>query len=498
MKKTNTFIAMTLLAACGSALQAQVVINEVYENPPGDAQGNDDVLEFIELYGEPGMDLTGYAIGLFKGGSDGEFNEPNDIPDVYAELDEAFTLDGLSLGPNGFLVLYNGTDSQSLIPLFAPAETTGVSFFDAHIQNPNDINGNLQNDYSSSYLLIRKRPGHSIENGMSVYGPGYAMWKDENPDVDFDGKLDFGIEIPLNRDIGIPAAPAPSRMDPMQIIDEIGWSNAGGKEYVRTSEHEISQTDGFNPDAATRIRYYATNPMLGTRINSDDEVVPTRIADESWIYGEVMGVSIDFTYDPMAYGAPTDPSGDGFADIAIESDGDTFKITPGDYNDHAATGISQFRFVTGDLDFDGDVDADDLSLFDTMLLGADFDATEDYIDSDTGQPIADPSNPGMNFQSYIFQNRLANAYLAARGLDSTDGSESPSEADRIVLAGLVGDVACNDADFAEPLGELNFFDVSAFLSAFASMDASADLNGDSQFNFFDVSAYLSAYSAGCP
>ncbi len=57
---------------------------------------------------------------------------------------------------------------------------------------------------------------------------------------------------------------------------------------------------------------------------------------------------------------------------------------------------------------------------------------------------------------------------------------------------------CNDADFAEPYGELTFFDVSAFLTAFNAMDASADLNNDSMFNFFDVSAFLTAYSAGCP
>lgn len=57
---------------------------------------------------------------------------------------------------------------------------------------------------------------------------------------------------------------------------------------------------------------------------------------------------------------------------------------------------------------------------------------------------------------------------------------------------------CNDADLAEPLGELNFFDVSAFLSAFDSADPSVDLNNDGEVNFFDVSLFLSAFNAGCP
>lgn len=47
-------------------------------------------------------------------------------------------------------------------------------------------------------------------------------------------------------------------------------------------------------------------------------------------------------------------------------------------------------------------------------------------------------------------------------------------------------------------GMLNFFDVSAFLSAFAAMDSAADFNGDGVYNFFDVSAFLALFAAGCP
>ncbi len=47
-------------------------------------------------------------------------------------------------------------------------------------------------------------------------------------------------------------------------------------------------------------------------------------------------------------------------------------------------------------------------------------------------------------------------------------------------------------------GTLNFFDVSAFLTAFNSMNPIADFTGDGNFNFFDVSAFLQAYNAGCP
>jgi hypothetical protein len=47
-------------------------------------------------------------------------------------------------------------------------------------------------------------------------------------------------------------------------------------------------------------------------------------------------------------------------------------------------------------------------------------------------------------------------------------------------------------------GELNFFDVSAFLVAYFDSDPAADFNGDGMFNFFDVTAFIVAYNAGCP
>ena len=47
-------------------------------------------------------------------------------------------------------------------------------------------------------------------------------------------------------------------------------------------------------------------------------------------------------------------------------------------------------------------------------------------------------------------------------------------------------------------GNLNFFDVSAFLAAYNTMNPIADFTGDGMFNFFDVSAFLAAYNMGCP
>jgi len=47
-------------------------------------------------------------------------------------------------------------------------------------------------------------------------------------------------------------------------------------------------------------------------------------------------------------------------------------------------------------------------------------------------------------------------------------------------------------------GVLDFFDISAFLSAFSAMDPISDFTDDGQWDFFDISAFLSAFSSGCP
>lgn len=47
-------------------------------------------------------------------------------------------------------------------------------------------------------------------------------------------------------------------------------------------------------------------------------------------------------------------------------------------------------------------------------------------------------------------------------------------------------------------GVLDFYDVSAFLTAYIAEDSIADFNSDAAYNFFDVSAFLLVYKGGCP
>jgi hypothetical protein len=72
-------------------------------------------------------------------------------------------------------------------------------------------------------------------------------------------------------------------------------------------------------------------------------------------------------------------------------------------------------------------------------------------------------------------------------------------ADRLAGAAYAFGLACAcPADFNAD-GLLNFFDLAAYLGAFAAGDPVTDLAPPSGvFNFFDVAAYIALYNAGCP
>ncbi|HPF38868.1 MAG TPA: lamin tail domain-containing protein [Phycisphaerae bacterium] len=410
MKNWRISLILAAMACCLAGVAqrtyAQVVINEVLQNPEG---SNDELWEYFELYGRPGMDLTGYAIGLMNGGIDANNDGIIGPGDTVPEIDEAFGLDGLTLGANGFLVIYNdtgGTSNLVNLGLIDPASNV-VSFTAAHIPNTFDVAGKLSNDGSSTYVLVRKRVDHSIDmNNQSVYGANYFFHKDVRHDVDGDGNIDVGTET---NTIG---TGEPARMlQPIQIVDELAWSNGGGLEYTSSRQYEISDTPGFNPDMVSRLAYYCSNPRRGHRTagNAGNPFTTeiTSIADESFIYGEMitsLPISADFfkyktAIDVMtgftttkaptdlsaaAYDASCDPEPDdapnaGCSPISgggyqyTDIDVTDFVITPGTFNDHPTNAnVQQFRFVRGDFNVDGLVNhIDERMILDRMGWGLD-------------------------------------------------------------------------------------------------------------------------------
>ena len=77
-------------------------------------------------------------------------------------------------------------------------------------------------------------------------------------------------------------------------------------------------------------------------------------------------------------------------------------------------------------------------------------------------------------------------------------TDTPSDQDAGAVHIFDGPFPCGIADKSATFGELNIFDVSAYLQEFIGGDPMADLNGDGILNFFDISAFLTAFGAGCP
>jgi hypothetical protein len=414
------------------------------------------------------------------------------------------------------LVLYNDTDNNSLIPGNVPAATAIVPWSDAHIPST-DTAGSLNDEGSSTYILMRAR-----QNPDNVR-------KEILPDLDFDGVVDFGTEAgPFY------GGSSPEAVQPFQRVDELAWSNAGGKEYVSDSDRELSETPGFNPDFIARIEYYFDNPMLGHRTRPDGsggfEILPTRTADESFVYGEVsMGVTADTSADFLGLAqtkGPTDQSAtpyDGSCDpepydpgpnpACVPSAGGSFlftdvdltgwEVTPGDYNDGAGlfqirlgvaqsgddlpAGFSGRVWADGDLDFDGVVDGDDLSLA-QQFLGA--------TPGDT-EPASDPQ--GEDTVRWVYQLSEFQALEMARHLDSADGpmggnANAVTEADLDALTAMIALPGDTNGDGAVDLNDLLTV-LSNFGDATAGGAADGDIDGNGEVDLNDLLTVLSNFGA---
>jgi hypothetical protein len=537
MKSASLLATIAGLCAVASVAHAQVVINEVYLNPPGGGT-TDDRWEYIEIYGPPGMSLTGWAVAQVMGGMDADGNDVpgpgiggGDNGDETPEIDEAFSLDGLTIGANGLLCVFNDVSNDLQLAQFNPA-TARRSFALSNIPSI-DVAGRLRNDGSATYMLVRRRPAHALNaSGQSLYGgsttptyPGnpYTFRKDVNQDVDFDGRLDFGgiatlidLNIPFPAETpvdsergGAPATPPASIMEPIQVVDDIAWSNEGGKEYTRSTQQEISETPGFNPDAVSRVFYFGSNPERG-HIFTGTEMISTRMADEEFIYGDIPSVTTN-DYAPSTSLAPakgpTDPNGPTYnASGALDPSGEFllndiningFNVTPGNFNDvnSSASGganIVQFRFVRGDFNFDGVVDCADKALIEQA-------SSEGWTLDDAATIVRRNNTPetsdDISYAGWRFEGREFNGLLAMIRMSLTDGSTGEWTSGQVVQAGQIVGWG----------GAVTAVDLSTFNTEFATLECAApcpacpaDFDQDGGVTGADVEAFFLAFESGDP
>ncbi len=390
-----------------------VFINEIFINPPGGTDANE---EFIELMGTPGMKLDGYAIANIDGTEQKFFplGSIPPIPSVTPEIDEFFSLDGLSLGANGILVIGAGIEGNYLEILPDSnyrrwRHTNNVTQQDGIWNGLLDTPGNLQNDGSKTITLIRNRPGitendptnsnglrwgkdikHDTELITPVFDDNDGMDKDQygNGNLDKAEPNNYG-----GTTLDLKGSSTPADItDDLEVVDEISYEGGRGWEYdlddrtvdVGSSDgsfpqrnvHALDDPNGFNPDALTRVDYRTKGDGWVPVAGATGEMINGHnwqdTATEQWIRGEsgvsatmgvVLGPNNFYTNvanpDPDAV-QPFEVNVPLWLDDGFDIDYDftammTYQIMPGRINPLAVS------FIPGDVDRDGDCDTDDIA-----------------------------------------------------------------------------------------------------------------------------------------
>ncbi|MHC4089909.1 MAG: hypothetical protein ACYSVY_06465 [Planctomycetota bacterium] len=398
--------ALACMLMLAPVAQATVFVNEVYINPPG---ASDNGREFIELLGTPGRKLDGYAIAVLDG-TEEKFYPLDSIPPVplpHPEIDELFSLDGLTLGPNGILVLGIETGSTFWYP--ALLADSHFAWWLVIWNGGLDAPSQLGNDGSFTIMLVRNRPGrteaepthpdglrwgkdipHDAELFTPVLDPVDGLWKDQWGN----GDLDMGQSNGLGGDtLDIKGALTSGDItDDVEIVDEVSYEDGRGWEYDLDERHvdlgsgfgglperrvhTMDDPAAFNPDALSRVDYRTKGDGWPPGGGGSGELLNGNnwqdTATEQWIRGEGTTGNVPSEGNRLGFFYANDPNVDPEAvqpytthvplwlDDGVAPDYDfgpatTYEITAGRINPLAVA------FIPGDSDRDGDCDADDIS-----------------------------------------------------------------------------------------------------------------------------------------
>lgn len=329
------------------------------------------------------------------------------------------------------------------------------------------IHGGIRSDSVSIHFGL---PGGSVETTASwTSATSPSAWGTAGILVDIDNDSDLDL-VTTNQGAGTTSPSRPMfmfRNNGTGLESNPAWQSMDSSISNGVAARDITG-DGF-PDLAvakwvnyTSGIYYNTN---GTPDTFQSLFVPSNGTDKGAAFTDLEG---DFSPE-VAFGG--DPS----TVYALVHGA----ILPMSTTNPPFTGPQEVHFF--DVDLDGDDDFGEIHFSDGRahlylnrdgVLDTDPAWTYDASPVGTSMALGDLNNDG--------RPDLAIGYSGDPSIAIFYGQAPVCEAD------LTGD------------GELDFFDVSAFLTALGAMAPEADFTGDGQWDFFDVSAFLSALAAGCP
>jgi hypothetical protein len=435
LKEYRLILVMGVFSAIlfSAAAEATVFINEVFINPPGSAQ--DINYEFIELSGTPGMKLDGYAIAVLNGTEVKYYFPAGSLPplpgvETGPEIDEFFSLDGLSLGDNGLLALLIRNPSSSYF--------TGL-LDDSNWVNWNglwngglDVPGKISNNGSFTIMLIRNRPGITEANPTD---PNGLLWgKEINHDVFLDtpvwddtqwadqwgdGNIDRGEPNGMGgNSLDLSGLTMGGLGNDLEIVDEVSYEDDAGWEYdadgrhvdngntepnfPRRHVHALDDPQEFNPDTLTRVDYRTKGDGWVPSGNGTGEMSNGNnwqdTATEQWIRGDTVAVDIslgvkhhfyDIAYTPLNPVQPFQTNVPLWLDDGVGQDfdfvtADTYRISAGRCNPLSVP------FIPGDVDRDGDCDTNDITKIANVFGSDDWIFSNSFWDSPEGDEV-DPN-----------------------------------------------------------------------------------------------------------
>jgi hypothetical protein len=347
------------------------------------------------------MKLDGYAIAVLNG-TQTEIYPLGSIPprpNPAPEIDEFFSLDGLTLGRNGILLVGAYSYSPGLSSRF-PSYITDSNFVDWRtVWNGGlDTPGKIKQNGSTTIVLIRNRPGRTQADPNN---PGGLRWGktilhdaqlkrhdtyDEWGNGDLDEGEPNGIADGNTLDMCGTSTPADAN-DDLEIVDEVSFEDAQGWEYDTDDRHvdanstvvglpyrhvhALDDPAGFNPDALSRVDY-RTKGIGWTPMGDYGEMANGNnwqdTATEQWIRGESVRRSTSPYIFFYSNAANSDPNAvqpyetfvpmwlyDGNVPDFNYSTAQTCEINGGKINTLA------IPFIPGDCDRDGICDANDIA-----------------------------------------------------------------------------------------------------------------------------------------
>lgn len=393
----------------------------------------------------------------------------------------------------------------------------------------------FQNNFASTVTLPYSGPAGGSLVGIQQFVTQRAAYLATDAELNASGPTIASV---------LPSDASPDPADDVWITADVSGSGvAGVRLYYRASATEIYHSvamndDGLSGDGASgdgvygalmpvdahagqRVWYYVAatasnayasmsfSPTLAERAPMDVQYTygagaGVRITE--WMYSGADGEFVELTNTSSA---PVDMTGWSLDDdhaIPGAFDLSAFGVVaPGESVVVTETTAATFRAawamgdearIIGDLGVDSGNNYgrnDAIVLFDASGDVAD---RLDYGDQDHEGTIRTQNATGQTCAESVGQNDVSAWTLSAAG--DQFGSYASSGGD-VGTPGFYNAPSCNPcaADRTGD-GEVNFFDISDFLTDYNAADPSADLTQDGQFNFFDVSAYLALYNAGCP